>query len=719
MFTMKINFIIVCTLIKLTVASEICDASVLLNAPASRQALDETFQRTSPLYGLSAISNEYLIRKQCHEHLQLFRNGVQQKLPWALKMFDASASLEPGFTFGHNFWLGNSEVCHAVAQPVTSQTSPNLPHHMKAELLTSVAPFAADFRVIYLRHNSSWQVDPIVIAFGIRVHVGICLPSSCAEHEIRGLMEIYLGSDRFAANALYDMNLQYDYAKDLKPKAATFRRTSFYFGCLFIATTIGLTIAAGMSRTTAVVKENYNNKTAVESQGACETIAESNTATENVQPEHQLSVVASSFIACYDIQANWQHIFKPAKASHTFAALNGIRFASAGCVAVYHYLMSLFSGTRNKLTLFNYQVHVGNVDVFVDIFFTISGFLQSYNHFRNVKLLQAIRQNNLKQNLVLIGLHIFHRYLRLAPLYFLTIGLSDFGAQLMDDISIYHIEHKMNRNCEKYWWRNLFFIQNFYDHNDMCGLWTWSLACDMQFSVLATILLFLYVKHPKRTKLCLAGLAVASILYTYSYGLKLNFDGALESTLAFLTEIYMHPLVRILAYISGGIAGWYFVEQKHLPFIVGKKTQQYISYLVALVFFGCIFKPPFQTLSPFTSTSILLLERIIFALTSSILIVSNAHGGMRWFFRFFETAFFQKFNRVVYAMFLLNPLITFGLPGFSRSNLYANLLSMVPEAIGVLVILVLFSTVFTLLFDTPYQNLSRLLIVQQTKKKLS
>lgn len=85
MFTMKINFIIVCTLIKLTVASEICDASVLLNAPASRQALDETFQRTSPLYGLSAISNEYLIRKQCHEHLQLFRNGVQQKLPWALK----------------------------------------------------------------------------------------------------------------------------------------------------------------------------------------------------------------------------------------------------------------------------------------------------------------------------------------------------------------------------------------------------------------------------------------------------------------------------------------------------------------------------------------------------------------------------------------------------------------------------------------------------------
>uniref|UniRef100_A0A034VG91 Nose resistant to fluoxetine protein 6 n=1 Tax=Bactrocera dorsalis TaxID=27457 RepID=A0A034VG91_BACDO len=719
MFTMTVNLIIACTLIKLIVASEICDAGVQPEAPASRQALDQTVQRTSPLYGLSAISNEYLIRTQCHEHLQLFRDGVRQKLPWALKMFDASASLEPGFTFGNNFWLGNIDVCNAVDQPLTPHMSSHLPHNMKVELLTSVAPFNVDFRIIYLRHNSSWQADPVVIAFATRVHVGLCVPSSCAEHEIRSLMETYLASDLFVGNALYDMNLQYDYAKDLKLTAATFRRTSFYLCCLFIATTIGLTIAAGMTRSPAAEENNNNTKDAVEEQEPSETTAEGITASEKLLLEKQQPIGVSSFIACYDIQANWQHIFKPSKAGHTFAALNGIRFYSAGCVTVYHYLMFLFNGTRNKWTLFNYQVHVGNVDVFVDIFFTISGFLQSYNHFRNVRMLEVIRRNNLKQNLVFIGLHIFHRCLRLAPLYFLTIGIADFGAQLIDEVSMYHSEHKMNVNCEKYWWRNVFFIQNFYDHNDMCGLWTWSLACDVQFAVLATVLLFLYVKDPKRTKLCLAALAVASVVYTYIYGLKLNFDGSLESTFVFLTEIYIHPLARILAYISGGIAGWFFVEQKHLPFTVGKKTQQFMSYLITLVFFGCIFKPPFQTLSPFTSTTILLLERIIFTLTCSILIVANAHGCMRWFFCLFETVLFQKFHRVVYAMFLLNPLITYALPGFSQSNLYANLLSMAAEFIGILVVLVIVATVFTLLFEIPYQNISRLLIIHQIKKKLS
>lgn len=307
-------------------------------------------------------------------------------------MFDASASLESGFTFGHNLWLGNSEVCHGVAKPVTLQTSPHLIHHMKAELLTSVAPFPVDFRVIYLRHNSSWQVDPMMMTFGKMLHVGLCLPSSCTEHEIRGLVETYLSNDLFASNKLYDMNLQYDYAKDLKLKTDVFRKTSFYLCCLFTATTIGLTIAAGILRNTANVEDINVTKSAIKAQKASETAAPSNSSPENLQLVNQ-PVVASSFIACYDIQANWQHIFKPAKASHTFAALNGLRFGSAVCVTVYHYMVFLFNGTRNKLTLFNYQVHLGNLDVFVDIFFTIRCIYESkYFHIKILILFNIILQ---------------------------------------------------------------------------------------------------------------------------------------------------------------------------------------------------------------------------------------------------------------------------------------------------------------------------------------
>uniref|UniRef100_A0A0A1XBI9 Nose resistant to fluoxetine protein 6 n=1 Tax=Zeugodacus cucurbitae TaxID=28588 RepID=A0A0A1XBI9_ZEUCU len=712
MFRMKINFIIACALIKLTVASANGNSSAVLQEPARQQALDETFKRTSPLYGLSTISDEHLIKQQCHKHLQLFQNGLRQKLPWALKMYDASASLESGFTFGNNFWLGNIEVCQAVAQPVNFQVSSYLPHQMKAELLTSIAPFPVEFRVLYFRHNSSWQVDPVVIAFATRVHMGLCVPSSCTEQDIRSLMEIYLSSDLFAGSELFDMNLQYDYAKDLKMKPETFRRTSFYLCCVFITATVGLTIAAAMLKTTTVIEEINIGKSSDEAQKATGNSTET-------KSENQQFIVASSVVACYDIQTNWRYIFKQTKSSNTFAALSGIRFASAIGVTLYHYLMFFFNGTRNKLTLFGYLVQFGNFDVFVDVFFTISGFLQTYHHFRNVVLLDMIRKNNFKQNIMLIGLHLFHRYLRLAPLFFLTMGLLDFSAKLMDDISLLDIEHKAHVHCENYWWRNVLFIQNFYDHNDMCGLWTWSLACDMQFSVLATALLFLYVKHPKHTKLCLASLVVASIGYTYNYGLKLNFDGTLESTFAFLTEIYIHPLARILAYISGSIAGWYFVEQKQLPFTISKRMQQFTLYLLLFVLTGCIVKPSFHIISVFTSTSILLLQRFVFTITLSIIFVASGYGHIRWFFSFYESVYFQKFSRFAYPMFLLNPLIIYGLPYLSRSNLYANPLQMCAELIGILVVLVLSSTVFTLLFEVPYQNLSKLLIIQQVKKKFT
>lgn len=60
--------------------------------------------------------------------------------------------------------------------------------------------------------------------------------------------------------------------------------------------------------------------------------------------------------------------------------------------------------------------------------------------------------------------------------------------------SVYDIHDKFDENCANYWWRNLFFIQNLFEHRDMCVNWTWSLACEMQYFLLATALLFLYTK---------------------------------------------------------------------------------------------------------------------------------------------------------------------------------------------------------------------------------
>lgn len=108
--------------------------------------------------------------------------------------------------------------------------------------------------------------------------------------------------------------------------------------------------------------------------------------------------------------------------------------------------------------------------------------------------MDTVRQNGLLGNGKLYGKLLFHRYLRLAPLYLIVMGSVDLAFVYIGDTSVYHIHERFDELCAQHWWRNLLFIQNLFDHRDLCVNWSWSLACDMQFFMLANALLFLYAK---------------------------------------------------------------------------------------------------------------------------------------------------------------------------------------------------------------------------------
>lgn len=120
--------------------------------------------------------------------------------------------------------------------------------------------------------------------------------------------------------------------------------------------------------------------------------------------------------------------------------------------------------------------------------------MQTYNFLRNSQQIEAVRRNGLGQNLKLFGKLLFHRYLRLGPLYLVVMATVDLVYAYIGDVSVYHINERFDEMCSRHWWRNLLFIQNLFDHRDMCANWSWSLACEMQFFILANALLFLYVK---------------------------------------------------------------------------------------------------------------------------------------------------------------------------------------------------------------------------------
>lgn len=68
----------------------------------------------------------------------------------------------------------------------------------------------------------------------------------------------------------------------------------------------------------------------------------------------------------------------------------------------------------------------------------------------------------------------------LSPLFFPRQGL---------DSSVFQPAKIEHNTCRIYWWRNILYINNFFPQREMCMMWSWYMANEMQFYVMAALLL--------------------------------------------------------------------------------------------------------------------------------------------------------------------------------------------------------------------------------------
>ncbi|XP_049308007.1 uncharacterized protein LOC105227686 isoform X2 [Bactrocera dorsalis] len=137
-----------------------------------------------------------------------------------------------------------------------------------------------------------------------------------------------------------------------------------------------------------------------------------------------------------------------------------------------------------------------------------------------------------------------------APMLFVAMG-NFLNQPLLEAIFFVDVFFVIRR-----WWHNVLYIQNFLDMKDICCSWTWYLACEMQFYLLITALLFLYVKSESFAKVVFAalvcGFPVIGWLCNYHNGITFDID-KIHST---LNQLYVKPWVRINPYLGGALCGW-------------------------------------------------------------------------------------------------------------------------------------------------------------------
>ncbi|KAH8319680.1 hypothetical protein KR074_003519 [Drosophila pseudoananassae] len=667
--------------------------------------------RSSVIFGLTKVANSSNVSPSCYNHLQQVQRGILNKQPWAMKVLDSSGTKPSGFVFGQNYWLGSREACRGVQRPVGITLSRNYERKMHYSILTQRAPFPMDYRVIYLRHRSPWQVEIKVMSEQV-LHIGLCLPSACDSEEVKQIARDYVAGGTFAEDDIFDMRPEVLYMKDLKLSDRFYQRLTFKLVVAALLATGALMVCAQQLRVAKRGDEPDPGLAPVESE-----IWQTLDTLLKWQP-------LQNFVSCFDVINNWNRISAMRENQPgEIPIMNGLRSICAFWILIFHVVWYMYFTVHNKTVLISYAEkalfqYVSTAPLLVDVFFTISGFLQTYNFLRNAKQVEEVRGNGLWGNIKLYGKLLFHRYLRLGPLYLVVVGSVDLAFSYIGDVSVYHINERFDELCTQHWWRNLLFIQNLFDHRELCANWSWSLACDMQFFLLANLMLFVYAKHPKTAKvLTLTGL-LATITWSYGIGINYKFEFSFDSTYATGTQIYTSPFVRILPYIVGAIAAWCLQEQR-FPFELTEKQKRRLWHYSIWVFLGCIYSTVKRDLGHLITISLFVLGRALFSLTVCWMVVGSATGSGVWWSRLLEAKCFQHLNRLSYAIYLLNPLVIALVYSLTSASTHADPFMLSVVCCGFALIVYLVSIVFSLAFELPYSNLSSLLLRRQGKSKAS
>ncbi|XP_060657604.1 nose resistant to fluoxetine protein 6 [Drosophila nasuta] len=669
---------------------------------------DAHLARSSIIYGLAEVANVSNVNAVCHAQLKHVQRGVLGKQPWAMKVLDASGSKSSGFVFGQNYWLGSRDACRAVQRPVGVTLSQNYERVMHYGLITQQAPFAMDYRVVYLSHSSPWQVEIKLMPEQV-LHIGLCLPSACQSTEIKALTGDYLASS-YMDNEVFELRPEVLYMKDLQLRHGFYDRPSFKLLAVAVLVTCAFMLCAQQLKVDKKLPPEGDDVDA----GLAPVESEMWRALHSLLKWQPLQ----NFVSCYDVSSNWRKIcaVRETKAQE-IPLLNGVRSVCAIWLLVFHVFWFMYFTINNKAQLISYAEKFGfqylsSAPLLVDVFFTISGFLQVYNFMRNTQQVDAVRQNGLLANAKLYGKLLFHRYLRIGPLYLIVIGSVDLAFAYIGDTSVYHIYDRFDELCAQHWWRNVFFIQNLFEHQEMCLNWSWSLACDMQFFLLANGVLFLYAKRPKLAKQVTISMLLASLVWSIGIGIKHNFEFSFDAFYATGSHIYTSSFVRVVPYIVGAIAAWRLHERKQQSkeSNLSDRKERFYWHFSLVGFMICLFSTVKRDLGYLITILLFALGRVLFSMCICWMICRSSKGSGVWWSRLLEAPIFQHFNRLTYAIYLLNPLVISLVFSLTTASTHVDGFMMCVVACGFVMIVYLVSLVYSMAFELPYSNLSSLLM---------
>ncbi|XP_039153839.1 uncharacterized protein LOC6724755 isoform X2 [Drosophila simulans] len=282
-------------------------------------------------------------------------------------------------------------------------------------------------------------------------------------------------------------------------------------------------------------------------------------------------------LLCFALQTNAKAILNIKKTkevsleTHT-ACLHGLRVFSVLWTMMVHTYLQMFAIGENKFERiitersFWYQV-IGNATFSVDSFFFISGLLVTMLYLKQDRKHSTETCLFIKSCFSESLMMLLYRYLRLTPVYLFVVIFNDFAVRQGLDTSVFQPAKIEHNTCRLYWWRNILYINNYFPQTEMCMMWSWYMANEMQFYVMAALLLALARKYFKAVAITLFVFllsswsisGIISLTYQYTHKVSLPFES--------FDFLYDKPWQRVGPYITGMCTGYVLYKVKTPPLI--------------------------------------------------------------------------------------------------------------------------------------------------------
>uniref|UniRef100_A0A0N4ZVG1 NRF domain-containing protein n=1 Tax=Parastrongyloides trichosuri TaxID=131310 RepID=A0A0N4ZVG1_PARTI len=278
------------------------------------------------------------------------------------------------------------------------------------------------------------------------------------------------------------------------------------------------------------------------------------------------------------IKKNFRRCFSTKRPNEKMHALDGIQFISVLLLIIGNVFNIMAPYMENVAFLYTFNKRISAQPI-INYLYHVDGLLVLSALSTALRL--HVHVNSIKNTCQLI----LDRAIRVFPMYAFILFFTTFIFARLGNGPMWSHSVMADR-CEKEFWKELLFINNFFGYQETCLDGSYLIANAAQLFLCLMILLYLNKNFPKVTLYTALTLVVGSITYTFFVTIKDKTPPALIPTHPFLGSIATEDYINKLLVQPYSHVASYFIGFLFALFVVNEsfpKTIYVLSYIGVLI----------------------------------------------------------------------------------------------------------------------------------------